>query len=219
MNDSELIPQADAHKALDLGKMLGRREALGVVAGRCSAAEAACLRQIRQERQYAAFAPSWDEFCTDYLHISRSNADRVIRLLDEFGPAYFELSQLTRISPETYRALAPAIVDGALTIEGETIAITAGNAGKLSTAVTQLRRSRPAPASDLLDATHTIEKHWREMLAELVEMEGGAAHDRRAELMNLLRRLKRALVDLDPILGPRPKPNLQQIPDQFQRSA
>jgi hypothetical protein len=32
----------------------------------------------------------------------------------EFGPDYFELAQLTHISADTYRALAPSIQDGAL---------------------------------------------------------------------------------------------------------
>jgi hypothetical protein len=37
-----------------------------------------------------------------------SEADRTIRLLEEFGPAYFKLSQFARISPVVFRAIAPA---------------------------------------------------------------------------------------------------------------
>jgi hypothetical protein len=206
MDDSDLTPSPDTNEALDLGKILGRREALSVIAGRCSAAEAACLRQIRQQRQYASFAPSWDEFCAEYLHISRSNADRIIRLLDEFGPAYFELSQLTRISPETYRAIAPAIGEEGLAFQGETIAITAGNAEKLSTALVEMRRSRGGSGGGPRDAFAEIEKRWREMLAGLAKMERPLAWRRRADLLGLLRGLKRELRDLDGLIGfPRQK--------------
>ena len=32
-----------------------------------------------------------------------------IRLLEEFGPSYFELAQITRISAAVFRAMAPAV--------------------------------------------------------------------------------------------------------------
>ncbi len=211
MDDSELTPTPDPKDAFDLGKILGRREALSIVAGRCSAAEAACIRQIRQTRQYTSFAPSWDEFCTRYLHISRSNADRIIRLLDEFGPAYFELSQLTRVSPETYRAIAPAVGADGLSFQGEAIALTAGNAEKLSTAVVEMRRSRPAAGAEPRDTLVEIRDRWNSLRDNLVKLTGEEAFVRRRQLMNLLRSMKASLREVDAQIGfpPRSEPTMR----------
>jgi hypothetical protein len=49
-------------------------------------------------------------------------------------PAYFELAQLTRISPEAYRPIAPAVTSQAICLNGEAIALVAENAGKVAAA-------------------------------------------------------------------------------------
>src|SRR5437016_2460935 len=105
----ELTNVAASPDGFDLGEWLGRRQAFGMIAGRCSAAEAECLRRIREEKLYLARVPDWEEFCGRYLNMSRRNADRVIGYLEEFGPSYFQLSQVTRISPDVYRAIKPEI--------------------------------------------------------------------------------------------------------------
>jgi hypothetical protein len=133
---------------LDLGVALGQSQAFSLVAGRCSAAQAATLLRLRQEKKYLRCASNWRDFCTKYLKISGSEADKIIRLWEEFGASYFELAQLIRISPEGYRAIEPAVKDGALHYEGETIEFDAENSRKLAEAVTELRgeaaRSKPA---------------------------------------------------------------------------
>jgi hypothetical protein len=96
---------------------------------------------MRDEKLYKRCAPSWNEFCPKYLNISRVEADRTIRLLEEFGPQYFDLSQLTRISADTYRAIAPAVKDGALHVNGETIELIPENSQKVSAAVADLRQA------------------------------------------------------------------------------
>src|ERR1700730_10245009 len=131
---------SEANAMLDLGKLLGKREALGAVAGRCSAAEAACIREIRESKQYTQLAPSWAEFCDQHLHMSKTHADRIIRLLEEFGPDYFELTQLLRIPPEAYRAIASAIKDRTIECNGEAIELIPANAAKVAAAVLQLRQ-------------------------------------------------------------------------------
>ena len=70
-----------------------------------------------------------------------AEADRTIHLLDEFGPDYFDLSALTRISPETYRAIAPAVKDGELHLNGEAIPLKPENSLKVSAAVAETRRT------------------------------------------------------------------------------
>jgi hypothetical protein len=67
---------------------------------------------------YKPCAQTWSDFCRSHLKIS-SEADRTIHLLDAFGADYFDPSALTRISPETYRAIAPVVKDGALHFNGE----------------------------------------------------------------------------------------------------
>jgi hypothetical protein len=153
------LPAADA-ALLELGLALGQNQAFAVVAGRCSAAQAAGLRRLREEKLYKRCTEHWDEFCATYLKISRAEADRMIRLWDEFGAGYFEVSQLMRISAETYRAIAPSIKDGALHFEGEPIELNAENSRKVAAAVAELRRELPEKK-----AARPIEMHER--LAEL----------------------------------------------------
>ena len=52
----------DEQQVLELGIMLGQRRAFGLVAGRCSAAGAECLRKIREGKVYLKFAPNWPGF-------------------------------------------------------------------------------------------------------------------------------------------------------------
>jgi hypothetical protein len=134
-------------RRFDLGRLVGRREAFSAVAARCSAADAAILREIREKRLYEGQAQDWEEFCSQHLHISKTNANRIIRYLDEFGPTYFDVAQLTRISPEAYRAIAPSIRDQALHHNGDAIALIPENAEKVAAAVAELRKSVAPPAS------------------------------------------------------------------------
>ncbi len=135
---------AEAAETFDLGLVLGENHALNLIAGRCSAAQAVILRRLREERKYRLVTPHWRDFCIRCLRISGSQADEIIRLLDEFGSGYFEMAHLTRISPETYRAIAPSIKDGALHANGEVIEIKEENSLKVAAAVAELRRSLPA---------------------------------------------------------------------------
>src|SRR5215471_15404041 len=112
----------------DLGVAMGQSQALNLVAGRCTAAQAACLRRIRNEKLFLEFSDSWEEFCPAHLGISRSEANRLIGLLDEFGPGYHQVAQFTRISPATYRAIASKVQDGALHFDGEEIDLCVENA-------------------------------------------------------------------------------------------
>jgi hypothetical protein len=142
--EKELATSSDA---FDLGEWLGRRQAFGMIAGRCSAAEAECLRRIRDDKLYLARAADWGEFCDRYLSMSKRSADRLIRYLDEFGPAYFQLSQLTRISPDVYRAIKPAITEEGIRINDEVIALEPSNSERLAQAVALLRPAKE-PATE-----------------------------------------------------------------------
>jgi hypothetical protein len=131
--------KADTAGLFDLGFALGRSHTFGLLAGRCSAAKAQEIRRVRDEKAYKQCCEKWDDFCPKYLKMSRSEADRKIRLLEEFGLAYFEFSQVTRISPVVYRAIAPAVSNGVLHHNGEAIALTPENSRKIAAVVAEIR--------------------------------------------------------------------------------
>jgi hypothetical protein len=153
--------------AFDLGKMLGQRQAFGTIAGRCSAADAECLRRMRDRKLYLERSPTWDEFCQRYLGLSCRHANRIIHWLEEFGPGYFELAQLTRIRPEEFRAIAPAVRDGSIHAHGEAIALIAENSERVAAAVADLRRASATPASTFADRLTAVERRANQVAAEL----------------------------------------------------
>jgi hypothetical protein len=93
-------------------------------------------------------ARNWTEFCSKHLGMSPTHANRIIRYLEEFGPEYFELAQLTGVSVKAYRTIAPAVKDQALHYDGQAIALLPENAERLAEAVEKLRlAAAPAPGS------------------------------------------------------------------------
>src|SRR5579872_4606964 len=173
---------------LELGTWIGRRHAFGLISSRCSAADAECLKQLRETEQYKDLGMTWEDFCPRYLRISRVHADRLIAQLDEFGAAYFELSKVIRISPQTFRELGPAVTEDGVSHDGETIPIRPENSSRLAAAVSGIRQNRPvspvqvlrkvdrmsallADAADIASALHEqpLPDAHRATLAELLQ--------------------------------------------------
>ncbi len=165
---------ADDAELFELGSVLGQNQSFGLIAGRCSAAQASSLRRLREERIYKRVAPNWREFCANYLKMSQTQADQIIQLWEEFGSGYFELAQLTRISPETYRALAPAIREGVLHARDGAIQLTPENSRQVSAAVAELRRSLPAkkarPPLPMHERLKVLEKRCAQLVAEFQDV-------------------------------------------------
>jgi hypothetical protein len=157
--------------ALEFGKMLGRRQTFSLVAGKCTAADAECLKKTRDQKLYLGYAKSWEECCTRHIGMSRVNAERMIARLEEFGPAYFEVAQLTRVSPETFRTLAPSIHDRTLHHNGEAIALIPENAARVASVVATHRKAAPPPHTmdSRLDA---LEQRCSRLLDEFEELSG-----------------------------------------------
>jgi hypothetical protein len=169
----------DQNPLLDLGIALGQQHAFAIVAGRCSAAQAETLRRIREEKLYLHCSPLWREFCPQYLGMSSSQADRIIHLLDEFGPKYFSVAQLTRISAEVYRAIAPAVQDGVLEYNGQTIELAPENARAVTAAVTALRREAevkkpPPPPPPPPDRLGELNRRFESLLEDVSAARPGA---------------------------------------------
>jgi hypothetical protein len=169
----------DDKQMLELGVALGQQHAFAVVAGRCSAAQAETLRRIREEKLYLKCAPIWKEFCPRYLGMSSSHADRIINLLEEFGPKYFAVSQLTRVSADVYRAIEPAVREGVLEYQGEAIELAPANVQKVRAAVDGLRREAgikklPPPEKAPEDPLADLNRRFEALLLEASTAAPGA---------------------------------------------
>jgi len=154
-------------EAIDLGKWIGRRQAFALVAGRCSAADAGCIRKMRLEKTYLTLERSWERFCRQHLGVSRAWADRIIGYLEEFGPTYFMLAQATDITPGEYRRIQGSVHGQALLHAGEEIPIEAENAGRLAVAIEELRRGRKADNRDSSAQAGTTPEDLNRVLDQL----------------------------------------------------
>jgi len=149
MNDQPPEPG----QSVETGTWIGRIQAFGLIGSRCSAAQAECLRHMREDGVHKLLGLTWGEFCPQHLNMSRARADGLIRQLEEFGTEYFRLSQIMRLSPEGYRQIAGAVHDNAIEIDGELVAITPENAARIRAAVqamrAQLNDKSSRPQSDI----------------------------------------------------------------------
>ncbi len=157
MSTEVVLPAASSASTslpFELGEWLGRHQALAWVASRCSAADAHMLRHIREQKLYRALDQSWEEFCRDYAGFSHKKADRIIDCLDEFGDAYFNLTEILKIPVPEYRAIQAAIENNHVEFDGRRIPISREQTQELLEAVRTLRgrlekTSPKPPAADL----------------------------------------------------------------------
>jgi hypothetical protein len=158
--------------AYQLGTWVGRKQAFAALAGRCSAADAECIRQAWESKQYRALNMNWGDFCKQRLGVSRATADRMIERLEEFGPQYFILAQATGITPEQYRRIQGSVRGQALLHAGQEIPIVAENAPRLAAAVEALRRdAAPAQAgAEEEDLKRAVDKLERTLAATVDEI-------------------------------------------------
>ncbi|PWU08812.1 MAG: hypothetical protein C5B51_07220 [Terriglobia bacterium] len=167
------MEQKEVADLLDLGAWIGRRQTFGVIAGRCSAAEANCLREIREAKKYRAFGLTWEEFCTRHAGISRRLADKIIHQWEQYGDVYFQLAGVTRITLEQFRLIARDVSADGLNYKGERIAIEPANAARLSAAVEDLvgQRTLPSSSGASKPAADCLQKAGQRLLAAVDELE------------------------------------------------
>jgi hypothetical protein len=153
----------------DLGTWLGRKQAFAAMAGRCSAADAECLRTIRQKKLYRARGVTWQQFCTQYAGVSRSLADELIRHLEEFGPAYFHLAGVAKITPQAFRLIASAVSEDGVQCGDEKIPFTPENSARIAVAVEELRtRAGAQPKGEASEGYARSLAHAKRTLEEAV---------------------------------------------------
>jgi hypothetical protein len=126
---------------LELGKWVGRGQAFGMMGARASAAQAQVLKRIKDGAEYKTLGQTWEQFCEGHIGVSRATVDRIISNFEEFGAAYFNLANVMRISPTTYRVIAGAIDESTIELDGEKIAITKANSARIAEAVAALRKT------------------------------------------------------------------------------
>jgi CRISPR/Cas system-associated endoribonuclease Cas2 len=200
----------------ELDQLLGERRAFSRIADSCSAADAECLRRMREEKLYLTKNLNWAQFCTRYLDISKAEANRIIQRFDEFGDSYFDVSRIVRISPESYRAIAHAVRDNAIEYNGETIALIPENSQRVAAAVQALRQTaapKPAPKAALKPAApqpapvsqvpvyeriNALERRAYELTAELRQVcqETNSGQDRQT-IQRLAHDLRQRMYDLE----------------------
>jgi len=199
MND---VVKTEAAEGFLLAKYIGRREAFSLVAGRCSAADIETLRRIRNEKLYLSVSPTWDEFCTDHLHVARRSLNREIAYLDEFGPAFFTVRQLTRITVPEYRQIASQVSAQGLAIEGAVVPLDPENGKALDSAVDKLlRQGAGSPdespkASAKATAYQASLKHCQAAAKSLLAVRGLLDNHQRLDLEAALSALRTAAATL-----------------------
>jgi hypothetical protein len=200
-------------RVMEMGKLVGMREAFALVAGRCAAADVECLRRLRDDRKFRDLGCSWDEFCAKHLKVSRRSVDRLIARLEEFGPAYFHLTKLTHITASEYRQIAASVSEAGIEIDGAVVTLLPENSDKLSAAIVELleRTNRTeqsdapklleaAPPAELSPAQRIVEACGaiRSILSELHELEYGEMTAVTSAILSMVDTAKRTRLLLFP---------------------
>ena len=146
-------------EVLDLGLWMGRSQAFGMLASKCSAAHAQCLKKLKEEEKHKALGLTWAQLCEKHLGLSRATADRIILQLERFGVPYFNLCQVIEISPETYQSIAAHVEDEVLECKGERIPITKENGRRIAELVRELRDEVKKARSVTGSTTPEMERH------------------------------------------------------------
>ena len=168
---------------MNLGAWLGRHQAFGLIANRCSAADAECLKAIRDSGEYRQLGLTWEQFCTKHAGVSRVHAERQIHYLEEFGGNYFRFAEVMPISAETYRLIAGAVSEQGLECNGERIPLVRENHDKVAAAVTAIRAKAESRTTDK-PLTAAVRKRLDALLAEAHVVAGQASG--RVELIVML---------------------------------
>jgi hypothetical protein len=205
------IPRAFTARAVEseLGAMAVERDAFNPAGGPCSATHAEWLRRVRDRKLYKSHASDWGEFCRKHVGLSGAQATEIIGILEEFGPAYFNLAGLTPITPEEFRTVASKVKGKFLCVDGEAIPLLPKNARKIAAAVEKLRRPAPArtrarrrPSSPPDNRVTFLENRCREVTAEFRKLSQPKAQDvDRLQLASVLRKTLTMLGRIEMELG------------------
>src|SRR4051794_34556559 len=148
----------NSEDAFKLGTWLGRQQALGLIAKRCTVAEIECLIETYEDKLYLALEPTWEEYCKNRLGISRRTAERLIRTYRRQGPRLAKLNCFVRIRPTEYEIYDAVLTDEGLLHGGEIIAIEPENTPRLAQAVEAIRQESASDSEPLDPAARSFTK-------------------------------------------------------------
>lgn len=158
------------NELVNAGAWIGRQQAFALIGSKCSAAQAQCLREIRESHAYEKLGVTWDEFCPRFAAISRSKADDLIRRLDEFGQDYFRICEVARISPEAYRQIADLVHDETVELDGKVVPLIPENAPRIRLGIRNLRAEinrlaagKQRPSGDIVELSDRLDSLLRDM--------------------------------------------------------
>ena len=194
MSMTDIVKEADVDHT-ELGRWIGRREAFGLVAGRCSAADIEILRRLREEKRYLSKSPTWEEFCKSHLGVSRRSADREIAYLREFGPNFFTIRQLTHVTVDEYRQIADRITEVGVQVDGALVPIDAQDPQPIADAVEKLLRqcgTKPIEAAPF----DTLLRRCRGTVQSLRGFAGELNGDQTADLAAAVMEIRSAAAQL-----------------------
>jgi len=195
------MSQSTLTNETELGRWIGRREAAQTLASHCDAGAVESLRAIRDQKLYTEVAPTWDAFCRTYVPFTRRHADRLISYLEAYGPDYFYIARITGISPADFAHIAPFVANGAITLDGVTLALIPENEPAIIAAVrAQLRQVRAAQP----ESFDRLFKRVRSIGIVLFRYNGAVTVAEREKLQTLLRNFGHMVAKL-PAAGPAPR--------------
>jgi hypothetical protein len=158
--------EATTTQLADAFTWVRRQQAFAVIAGKCSLARVQCLKEIKHSKAYEELGLNWEEFCKQHAGISRLQADSLIQQLDQLGENYFRLSELARISPETYREIESHVHDSFIELNGELVPLIPNNAPRIRAAIQSLRRELKQERENRL--SHPVIAHLGHCLESLL---------------------------------------------------
>lgn len=179
----------------ELGRWMGRREAFGLVAGRCSAADIEILRRLREEKRYQSKAPTWEAFCKRHLGVSRRSADREIAYLREFGPNFFTIRQLTHVTVDEYRQIAGQITEAGVEVDGALVPIDTEDPQPLADAIGRLLRQLGTAPTET-SPFDSVLRRCRGAVQSLRGFAGQLSGDQTANLAEAIMQIRSAAAQL-----------------------
>jgi hypothetical protein len=176
--------QAKDVSMVNLGAWLGRHQAFAVIANRCSAADAECLKAIRDKGEYKELGLTWEEFCLKHAGITREYADQMIRCSEQYGENYRRMTEVVPMSPTTYKLIGSAVTDKGLELHGECIPLTRENSGKIAAAVKTLCKEARASKRPALITIGSVSKSLDKVVQSVLDIANEPG--RRAEVIVML---------------------------------
>jgi hypothetical protein len=159
------------------------------MAGRCSAADVECLRQIRDNKLYLDVATNWDEFCRVHLRASRRKVDTAIGQLERHGRPFFHATQMLRLTEAEFCAIKHHLSEEGVMLDGEVVAWTPENGPRITEGLGKLRAIAAPRAGTRANGYEALLKRFDALNQQLEKMPLTVDDRLRKSLGDVLERL------------------------------